>query len=104
MISKIIEKAKAWKVVPNLLDYDEVRAKFSWEEARRELDGLPGRSGLNIAHEAIDRHASGALRDRLALRWIGKRGEIRDFSYNDLRAHTNRFANVLRGLGLAKSE
>ena len=45
-----------------------------------------------------------ALRDHLALRWIGKRGETREFTYADLRALTNRFANVLRCLGLVKGE
>ena len=105
MISKTIEKPRReWRVVPNLLDYEKVCAEFSWDAARRELDGLPGGRGLNIAHEAIDRHATGALRDHLALRWIGKRGETRDFSYGELRTLTNRFANVLRRLGLAKGE
>ena len=105
MISKIIEKAKGeWKVAPNLLDYAKVCAEFSWDAARRELDGLPSGRGLNVAHEAIDRHATGALRDHLALRWIGKRGETREFTYADLRALTNRFANVLRCLGLVKGE
>ena len=28
----------------------------SWAAARRQLDGLPGGRGLNIAHEAVDRH------------------------------------------------
>ncbi len=37
----------------------EVRATFSWDDIRRETDGLPGGKGLNIAHEAIDRHAIG---------------------------------------------
>jgi acetyl-CoA synthetase len=105
MTWKTIEKPKGgWTVVPNLLDYDRVRAEFSWEAARRELDGLPGGRGLNIAHEAVDRHAAGALRDHLALRWLGKRGEIRDFTYADLRALTNRFANVLKRLGLNPGE
>ncbi len=105
MTWKTIEKPKrGWAVVPNLLDYDQVRAGFSWEAAGRELDGLPGGRGLNIAHEAVDRHAAGALRDHLALRWLGKRGEIRDFTYANLCALTNRFANVLKGLGLSPSE
>ena len=105
MISKTIEKPKhGWAVAPNLLDYEKVCAGFSWDAARRELDGLPGGRGLNIAHEAIDRHAAGALRNHLALRWIGKGGDTRDFSYADLRLLTNRFANVLRRLGLGKGE
>src|SRR5271166_2590241 len=102
---KTIEKPKrGWAVAPNLLDYEKVCAGFSWDAARRELDGLPGGRGLNIAHEAIDRHTEGALRNHLALRWIGKGGETRDFSYADLRLLTNRFANALRRLGLSKGE
>ncbi len=105
MTWKTIEKPQGgWAVVPNLLDYDKVRAGFSWEAARRELDGLPGGRGLNIAYEAVDRHAASALRDHLALRWLGKRGETRDFTYADLRGLTNRFANVLKRLGLSPGE
>jgi len=51
---------------------------------RGELAGLPGGRGLNIAHEAVDRHANGPRRDHLALRWLGKDGAVRDFTYVDL--------------------
>jgi len=91
-------------VLPNLQDYDQTRAAFSWEQARRELDGLPGGRGLNIAHEAVDRHAAGPRRDHLALRWLGKNGEVRDHTYARLRDLSNRFANVLKGLGAAKGD
>ncbi len=105
MIWKTIEKPRqGWAVVPNLVDYEQTRAGFSWEAARRELDGLPGGRGLNIAYEAVDRHAAGPHRDRIALRWLGKRGEVRDFTYGDLQSLTNRFANVLKRLGLANGE
>jgi acetyl-CoA synthetase len=40
----------------------------------------------------------------LALRWIGKRNEVRDFTYADLLTQTNRFANVLQLLGVGKGE
>ncbi len=36
------------------------RASSRGREARADLDGLPGGRGLNIAHEAVDRHAAGA--------------------------------------------
>jgi acetyl-CoA synthetase len=105
MTWKMIEKSRqGLAVVPNLLDYERARAEFSWKAARRELDGLPGDRGLNIAYEAIDRHAGGAHRDHPALRWLGKRGEVRDFTYLDLYSLTNRFANVLKSLGVSKSE
>jgi len=100
----IIKSRRDWEVVPNLHDYGEVRAAFSWEKARRELDGLPGGLGLNIAHEAVDRHAAGARRDHLALRWLGKNGETRDYTYGRLEETTNRFANVLKGLGVTKGD
>ena len=60
---------------PNVADYDEARRAFTWEAARAALDGLPGGQGLNIAHEAVDRHAHGALAGKTALRWLGRRGE-----------------------------
>jgi len=94
----------AFAVAPNLADYDAACAAFSWAAARAGLDGLPDGRGLNIAHEAVDRHARGPRADRVALRWIGKTGERRDYSYRELAASTNRFANVLRALGVAAGD
>jgi acetyl-CoA synthetase len=102
---KTIEKTRTgWTVVPNLTSYEQTQTTFSWTAARSRLDGLPNGQGLNIAHEAIDRHARGTRRDHLALRWIGKRNEVRDFTYADLLTQTNRFANVLQLLGVGKGE
>jgi acetyl-CoA synthetase len=91
-------------VVPNVVDYDTARATFSWDDARRTLDGLPGRRGLNIAHEAVDRHAQGPLAQRVAFRWIARDGSTTDATYRELAASTNRFANVLRGLDVGKGD
>ncbi len=95
----IIKELSGWKVAPNLKDYNEARASFSWDAVRRDLDGLPG-GGLNIAHEAVDRHADGARRYHVALRWIDRAGAAHDYTYGRLRALTNRFANALRSLGI----
>ncbi len=81
---------------PNLIDYEAACREFSWERARSFLEGLPEGRGLNIAHEAVDRHAKGARAERTALRWLGKAGEKRDISYRELSEATNRFANALR--------
>jgi acetyl-CoA synthetase len=89
---------------PNLLDYEAVCGSFSWDQVRRELEGLPDDRGLNIAHEAVDRYAAGALRDQSAMRWLGMDGQVRDFTFGDLREQTNRFANILRDLGLSKGD
>jgi len=89
---------------PNLDDYAHARAQFSWDAARRELDGLPAGRGLNIAYEAVGRHVAAGRGDRLALRWLGKRGAVEDYTYADLERLTNRFANALRALGVERGE
>ena len=57
---RIIKSREALGASPNLSDYELIRDQFTWEAARALLDGLPGGRGLNIAHEAVDRHAGGA--------------------------------------------
>jgi acetyl-CoA synthetase len=99
----IVKSLRDWRLVPNLQDYEQARRSFSWDEARLEIEGLPG-GGLNIAHEAIDRHANGPLRDHLAIRWVGKKGETQDYTYAQLKALSNRFANVLQSLGIGKGD
>ena len=100
----ITKHPSAWPLPPNLLDYDAARTPDVWEQARNELDGLPGGRGLNIAHEAVDRHAAGPRRDHVALRWLGRRGEHRDLTYAELARETNRFANALQGLGIGPGD
>ena len=98
------KQSETFRVVPNLMDYAASRECFSWNQIRAELEGLPNGAGLNIAYEAVDRHAAGSHRDHLALRWLGKNGEVRDYSYAQLRELSNRFANVLKTLGLGREE
>jgi acetyl-CoA synthetase len=91
-------------LLPNLRDYDQERLSFSWARAREELSGLPGGGGLNIAHEAVDRHAAGPRRDHVAIRWLGKHGKRIDYTYAQLRDHTDRFAAALGKLGVGKGD
>jgi acetyl-CoA synthetase len=86
-----------------LPQYDSYSRNFSWSQARALLDGLPG-GGLNIAHEAVDRHVAAGRGDKLALRLIGRDDQIRDYSYAALRTLTNRFANVLAQHGVVKGD
>ena len=100
----IVIKPRVRDGLHNMPSYTRAREDFTWAKARAELSGLPGGRGLNIAHEALDRHASGPRRDHVALRWLGREGSVLDFSYGDLAALTNRFANVLRTLGVGKGD
>ncbi len=100
----IQKQPQTWKTIPNLLDYEIVRTEFSWDAIRAELQGLPEGQGLNIAHEAVDRHSDGTLCGRVALKWLGSEEAIRDFTYGDLKEQSNRFANILRELGIVKGD
>ena len=104
MREKQIDKnPDTFKVRPNLSDYAKEREDFTWEAVAGEFDGLPS-GGLNIAHEAIDRHASGSLADQAALVWLGENGERRTYTYARMKALSSRFANVLCTLGIAAGE
>ncbi|MFO8126442.1 AMP-binding protein, partial [Yoonia sp.] len=87
----------------NMPDYDAARDSFSWKDAQKQLDGLPG-GHLNITHEAIDRHVTAGHGSQIALRWIAKSGVRIDFTYQELQHLTNKFANVLRTRGLQQGD
>jgi acetyl-CoA synthetase len=101
---KIEKNPGTWQVPPNLTNYLQTYSDFSWDQIIGELDGLPNGGGINIAHEAVDRHAQGPKRNKLALRWLGQKGEIMDFTYGDLQEQSNRFANVLRMFEVGKGD
>ena len=71
-----------------------------WAEARAMVDGLG--DGLNICHEALDRHVAAGHGDQTALRWRGKDGARRDLSYADMTELAARFAGVLTQHGLTR--
>jgi acetyl-CoA synthetase len=99
-----IVKHRSGGVAPNLERYAAADPEAFWAEARAELAGLPGGRGLNIAYEAVDRHLAGPLGDRVALRFIARDGARHDYTYADLARETSRFANMLRGLGVAPGD
>jgi acetyl-CoA synthetase len=59
---------------------------------------------LNLCHNAVDRHALGARADKTALLWEGEPGEVRSLTYSELHVAVQRFANVLKRLGVAKGD
>ena len=68
------------------------------------LAGMPG-GRLNIAHEALDRHASGETAEQVALRFLPRDGgSAVDYTYAALNERANRFARVLEELGVEPGE
>jgi acetyl-CoA synthetase len=90
-------------VAPNLADYERVRQEFAWGQARDRLAGLPG-GGLNIAHEAVDRHVAEGRGGRVALRFVGRDDAVASVTYDELARDTSRFADVLRSRGVGRGE
>jgi acetyl-CoA synthetase len=103
MREALIRKTAAdLRVEPNLAEPEATRATFSWESVAKELGGTSG--DFNIARLAVDRHATGADAPRTALRFLSTAGKPKDLSYAELQRQSNRFANALQSLGVAKGD
>ncbi len=59
---------------------------------------------LNLSHNCVDRHAMGSRRDTIALLWEGEPGEVRRITYGQLHEQVQKFANVLKGLGIQRGD
>ena len=58
----------------------------------------------NVVHNALDRHVQNGRKDKTAIIWEGEDGETRTYSYAQLAEEVNRFANVLKSLGVNKGD
>ncbi|MFZ0960748.1 MAG: acetate--CoA ligase [Terriglobia bacterium] len=86
----------------HLNDYEARYSSFRWEDASQEFDW--SKTGkVNMAHEAIDRHLTLGRRNKLALIYTDKESTER-FTFEDMSLLSNRFANVLRKLGVGKGD
>jgi acetyl-CoA synthetase len=86
----------------NLDDYDKAYASFDWKQVEPEFDWF--RTGrVNMAHECVDRHCRGPRKNKLALLYSD--GEkVEKYTFEDLMRLSNRFANTLVRLGVAKGD
>jgi acetyl-CoA synthetase len=59
---------------------------------------------LNLCYNCVDRHVENGRADKTAILWEGEPGEVRRLSYRELLGEVQRFANVLKGLGIQKGD
>lgn len=59
---------------------------------------------LNITYNALDRHLKTPKKNMLAYIWEGDNGEVRTFTYYQLYREVNKFAKILKDLGLKKGD
>lgn len=58
----------------------------------------------NLSYNCLDRHVQTWRRNKAALIWEGEPGEVRTYTYNQLYLEVQKFANVLKGLGIKKGD
>src|SRR5438270_7844648 len=62
------------------------------------------RGQLNVSANCVDRHATGKRADKKALIWEGEPGDARTLTYRDLHSEVQKFANVLKTLGVQRGD
>ena len=87
-----ISWVKKWDSVG---EFDYVNANINWFEGGK----------LNVSYNCLDRHVEAGDGGRTALIWEGNNPEEdQHFSYNDLVSEVQKFANVLKRLGVEKGD
>src|SRR5438067_11268068 len=102
--------------------YDEAEKDFEawWEGWAKELDWFEPwqtvlewnppwakwfqEGKLNVSHNCLDRHVEAGNGDKVAYHWVGEDGDSRDVTYADLLDSVQRFANVLKSLGVGQGD
>ncbi|MDQ1393721.1 MAG: acetyl-CoA synthetase [Acidimicrobiaceae bacterium] len=59
---------------------------------------------LNVSYNCLDRHVAGGRGDRVAFHWEGEPGDTRTITYEQLLDEVQRFANVLKSLGVQRGD
>jgi acetyl-CoA synthetase len=59
---------------------------------------------LNASYNCVDRHAKTWRRSKVAIYWEGESGDTRVLSYSTLYTEVNRFAALLKKLGVSKGD
>lgn len=99
-----IYKRKDLRFDPIFRDYDKEYAEFRWEDHLDELDWIEKYKSLNPGYEAIDRHAKTWRKNKVSLYWEGVDGTKKEFTYLDIKHLSNKFANVLKSLGIERGD
>jgi acetyl-CoA synthetase len=58
----------------------------------------------NLCYNCVDRHALGGKKDKVAILWESEPGEVRRLTFGELHLEVQKFANVLKKLGLKKGD
>ncbi len=96
---EIINKKPA---TASLMDYEKTCREFSWEAVKKELCITDNK--VNIAYEAIDKHAQAWRKNKIALYWEGADGTCKKYTFLEIKKLSDKCANMLRSLGVKKGD
>ncbi len=84
----------------NIGFYEERYKNFDWDISAKELQY--GKDGMfNIGYYCSDRIVEKGSGDKLALIWQGFSGDVKQYTYQDIKDYSNVFAKFLCDLGIA---
>ena len=89
------ERISWFKKWDSVGEFDYINANIKWFEGGK----------LNVSYNCLDRHVESGNGDRTALIWEGNNPEEdRHFTYTELLKKVQKFANVMKGLGVEKGD
>ncbi len=83
----------------NVESYETKYKTFQWKQSEDEL-GFGKNGDYNIGFFCSDRICELGSGDKTALIWEGFTGEVKKFTFDDIRTYSNSFALMLRALGM----
>ena len=86
-----------------LINYENTYKDFNWKDINRCFDHFSDNE-VNIAHEAIDRHANNGYKNKIALHWEDEDNVKKQYTFSDIKRQSDKLANVLRNLGVEKGD
>ncbi|WP_078430112.1 acetate--CoA ligase [Alkalihalobacterium alkalinitrilicum] len=97
-----VQALPATKGNHNLKNYNETATNFDWNTVEKEFS-WSNTGKVNMAYEAIDRHALSDKKDKVALYYSdAKRDE--KYTFEQMMQMSNRAGNVLKSVGVNKGD
>ena len=115
MDATFVQKSSEWIRKPkgidaNLEDYFKTYKSFRWSAVEKEFDWYKTKK-VNIVHEAVDRHAAGGRKNKVALYFWDPtpsarfpQGRDEKYTFLDLKRESSRFGNALKKYKIKKRD
>ncbi len=132
LVESLLKEERRFPPPPEFREKAWVKDWTPWEEAERDLEGFWAKHAeaelhwfrrwdkvlewnvpwakwfvggvINACYNCVDRHAQSWRRTKAAIVWEGEPGDWQVLTYQDLHREVQKFANVLKGLGVQKGD